>query len=499
MKKNLPTVSVILYKSKTLANGDSPIMLRICYNGQRKYKSTGLSCSVKYWNEKKGEVRVSHPMSVQYNSIIRAQIDKVNRYIMSVEGQQDYTSQTIVKAVSKTAPTTQTLYSVFEERISYFNNVSKKHNTATGYRTLLNVIKRFKNDDIAIFDIDLSWLTDFERYLRLKYKDTSIRKFFDVLKAIMNYSAEKGYIKQSPFVNFQYSKKLDTRTRKRALTIQEITTLMQYYYDTYGWLGDGERPNLERTKVHYWNARFKPRGTTKLTPIDSEQLSLALFLCSYHFQGMAMVDLANLKKGDMSIVEVLNKEKYETDCAKYGVKYADEHKETERYIQIYTKRSKTNHPTRVVVEWSMMMPYLNPFDAMPDEDWTEEDKAEYVFPIFNKDNDDTVTKFGRMTYVNYLVNVNLQRIAKKLGLQEGITFYSARHSYASALYHANVPMGLIAQNMGRNPADIEVYLREFDVENIIDANSKALITGQEHFIKQKESIKKMPMRYSKVD
>ena len=98
-----------------------------------------------------------------------------------------------------------------------------------------------------------------------------------------------------------------------------------------------------------------------------------------------------------------------------------------------------------------------------------------------------------------MVNVNLQRIAKKLGLQEGITFYSARHSYASALYHANVPMGLIAQNMGRNPADIEVYLREFDVENIIDANSKALITGQEHFKKQKESNKKIPMIYSKVD
>ena len=53
--------------------------------------------------------------------------------------------------------------------------------------------------------------------------------------------------------------------------------------------------------------------------------------------------------------------------------------------------------------------------------------------------------------------------------------------------------------MGRNPADIEVYLREFDVENIIDANSKALITGQEHFKKQKESNKKIPMRYSKVD
>ena len=53
MKRSLPTVSVILYKSKTLANGEHPIMLRLCYNGQRKYKSFGLSCSEKMWNEKK--------------------------------------------------------------------------------------------------------------------------------------------------------------------------------------------------------------------------------------------------------------------------------------------------------------------------------------------------------------------------------------------------------------------------------------------------------------
>ncbi|MEQ3139035.1 Arm DNA-binding domain-containing protein [Bacteroides intestinalis] len=32
------TASVILYKSKTLANDEHPIMLRICYNGKRTWK-----------------------------------------------------------------------------------------------------------------------------------------------------------------------------------------------------------------------------------------------------------------------------------------------------------------------------------------------------------------------------------------------------------------------------------------------------------------------------
>lgn len=53
MIKNLPSISAVLFKSKLLANKEHPIMLRVCYNGQRKYKSIGLSCTPKYWNEKK--------------------------------------------------------------------------------------------------------------------------------------------------------------------------------------------------------------------------------------------------------------------------------------------------------------------------------------------------------------------------------------------------------------------------------------------------------------
>ena len=78
MKKNLPTISVILYTSKKLANNSHPIMLRVCYNGERKYKSIGLSCSKAMWNEKKQEVRATHPFSVNMNTIIRSEIDKAN-------------------------------------------------------------------------------------------------------------------------------------------------------------------------------------------------------------------------------------------------------------------------------------------------------------------------------------------------------------------------------------------------------------------------------------
>lgn len=37
------TISVVCYKSKTLSNGEHPLMLRICKDGKKKYQSLGLS------------------------------------------------------------------------------------------------------------------------------------------------------------------------------------------------------------------------------------------------------------------------------------------------------------------------------------------------------------------------------------------------------------------------------------------------------------------------
>lgn len=492
MKRNLPTISAVLYSSKTLANGEHPIMLRVSYNGQRKYKSLGISCSEKQWNEKKQEVRLGHSMALNMNTIIRNEIDKANKYVLSIEGKEDYSASSIIKAVTKTAPTTHTLFSLFEERIDFFTNTTHKHNTATGYRTLLNIIKRYtEKEDIELFELTRGWVKDFKAYLKTKYADNSIRKYFDNFKALMNYAVEHEYIKESPLANHNWNADLNCQTRKRALSIGEITTLMQYYYDTYGMLGLNERPNLEKTKVHYWNQKFKPRGTTKLTPIDAEQFSLALFLCSYLFQGLALVDLAKLKRKDLKIVEVINEKKWMEDAAEHGIEYANSNKEVTEYYEIYTQREKTNHPTRIMCEVQTLIPYLNPFGSCINGCEDEDELEEYVFPIYDKDNDDEYVKFGRMNYATYLVNVNLKRVAEKVGIGGGITFYSARHSYASNLYHSNVPVGLIAQNMGRNPADIETYLKEFDKTKIIAANEKAFVTGQDEFkLAWEQQIKK---------
>lgn len=484
MIKNLPTISAVLYKSKTLANGEHPIMLRVCYNAKRKYISMGISCKLADWSETKQRVKGAKGNIL--NPIIIRKLNEANEYVLSIEGKEDYSASTIVKCLSKQTPTSHTLFSLFEERILFFKVEKQKYNTATGYRTLLNRIKCYsKEKDLELFEITPKWLKSFEEYLRCHYKDTSIRKFFDCFQALFNYALTKDYIKETPFANFQFSKKLDCRTRKRALSVQETSLLMRYYYQRYGFLGI-ENNNVygETMRKEYWiNQKFKPTGTTKLTQVHAEQFSLALFICSYLFQGLALVDLANLKMKDIRLLEVVDRDKFVKDTAEHGIDYANSHARKILHYEIRIRRMKTNHDTRIIVEAQNLMPYLNPFGSYFEDyyELDDEDKERYVFPIFDHNNDLPEKKFSRMTYVNYMVNVNLKRIVKRLGLSEDITFYSARHSYASSLYHANVPIGLIAQNMGRNPAEIETYLKEFDVENILKANSRSLVVGQEEF------------------
>jgi hypothetical protein len=47
-------------------------------------------------------------------------------------------------------------------------------------------------------------------------------------------------------------------------------------------------------------------------------------------------------------------------------------------------------------------------------------------------------------------------------------------------------MGLIAQNLGRNPAEIETYLKDFDRDRVIDANQYLYVTSTDAYKEGRE-------------
>ena len=87
MKIAKATITALLYTSKTLANGEHPVMIRVCYNGKRKYKSTGLSCPAKLWNTAKQEVRGRHPLSMNMNALIESELMCLKNKVLDYERQ----------------------------------------------------------------------------------------------------------------------------------------------------------------------------------------------------------------------------------------------------------------------------------------------------------------------------------------------------------------------------------------------------------------------------
>ena len=100
------------------------------------------------------------------------------------------------------------------------------------------------------------------------------------------------------------------------------------------------------------------------------------------FQGLALVDLANLKWGDIRDIEVLDKEKYARDSGEYGVDYANENKEVQDYYEINVAHSKTNKPVRILVEQMTVLPFLLPFtEAIKNSNVCRCRKSSYICDV----------------------------------------------------------------------------------------------------------------------
>lgn len=50
MRTSIAVIKLVLRTNKTLADGTFPIMLRVNWKGMKE-KSTGYSCSAKYWDK----------------------------------------------------------------------------------------------------------------------------------------------------------------------------------------------------------------------------------------------------------------------------------------------------------------------------------------------------------------------------------------------------------------------------------------------------------------
>lgn len=451
-------ISIKFYSSKVLSDYTSPIMISICKDGKRKYVATGISCLPSDWDSKKNELKKSVKNAKAINLIIQQKYNTiVSRELELIAQGYSYSIDDLISSVKTDNSNKLLLSDLLEKYISFKKS---KHATIVSYEYTLSILK--EHNAIYVTDINTDIID--EIIYNSGLKDTSIRLIVDNIKALMNFAAKNKIVKENPIKGYNGDKKMNFDTKKRALSYEEISQIEYNYVSKY-FLTKEQIDSIKQMNQEQINSiKDKELREYYLNIIDnriniySESFAVGLFLLSYNMQGLALVDLLTLKKSDFQIYNYSNKQSLQNNLL---------NPETKQYFRVETKRNKTGKNVTIFIPIDQFMMFCNIiFNGQFNPDSIEND--DYFFPVFNKEMDE-IELFKKKQILQVMLNRKLKLFAKKVGINSDITFYTARHSFASILNWNNVNPSLIAQMMGRDVADIQVYLKQFNDNQIIES------------------------------
>lgn len=280
------TIKAILYKSKTYSNGNHPIYLRLTKDRKRTYRSVkGLTCHPNYWNDKKNEPRKSHPDRERLNKILSDTIQEYEEaQIELISEGRDITIDRILQKAEAPESKNRTVLEFYNKIIEELEARGKTGNLRH-YKDVKKQLENFlasnKVRDILFSDIDYSFLTDWETYLRQRQvMETTLFAYLKNLRAVYNRAIKEGIAKAEnyPFQEYKLSQ-FNTSTIKRAVSRGDIKAIESL--DT-----SNELPRIIEAKQY------------------------ALF--SYYVFGINLTDMAYLRWADIDSNNVLSYRRQKT-------------------------------------------------------------------------------------------------------------------------------------------------------------------------------------------
>lgn len=224
------TISVVCYKSKTLKNGEHPLMLRITQNRKLQYKSLNISVAHQYWDFDKNEPKPNCPNKALINKVILK--TKLNYQQMILEkkaNDEEYTASSLLYAQEDEikAKTVEDFYQTIINELREKGQIGTSYAYLSSYNTLKNFNKG-KKLNYTFSHIDVTFLKKFEEWMRNKgNKDTTLSYQLRTLRATFNRAIDAKIVKRerNPFIEFKLSH-LNTKTMKRALSKNDIMKII---------------------------------------------------------------------------------------------------------------------------------------------------------------------------------------------------------------------------------------------------------------------------------
>lgn len=283
----MATIAIVLKTKQKLSNNEYAVALRVTHERQSRFfalsmlatnQSLQWRCKLEDWKPAEaednglGKFRKSHPSYKECNSVLEGKLVEAQRLLQKY--QVDKIPFSFAQFESdlkrKERPVITSLQEYYSIQIKILDEQGRVGQSGLNYETQ-RVLKKFRLNAL-LSDVNIRFLESFEYWLRneRKNRDTTISVKMRNLQRILNQAIEDKLLKQEdyPFGEKKYSinKRLDSKTKKIAITLDKIAKLRQL----------------------------------TLEPGSALHLAQQMFMFSYYSRGMNFIDMTYLKWKDIS-------------------------------------------------------------------------------------------------------------------------------------------------------------------------------------------------------
>ena len=372
---------------------------------EKKGYSTKIYVTKKEW-EKINSLHTHPSVQLKKNEVIEIQA-KAIQIIKELGDYFDFDDfeELMFGTIRKNRFDNTDVYATYQIKI---DNLLKEERigSAESYQRSMDSLKTYKKR-LKFEDVTVDFLRGYERFMRRTNRNqTTIGIHLRSLRTIVNMAKSVGVVREKDYpFGRQANNKYEIpapRSIKRALPLDDLAKIIRY------------------------------------EPDNNEIWARDMWMFSFYCNGMNMVDVFNLKWGNIK----------------------------GRFLYFVREKTKLTCRNQVPIEvyvidkaWEII------------ERWTfgnDRNEGNYIFGVF----DEYMLaeeKYRANKIAIRIINSNMKKIANKLGVECSVSTFVARHTWATILMKNNVSMPYISKGLGHTSmTTTERYLGDFDQEQKIE-------------------------------
>ncbi|WP_420154855.1 phage integrase SAM-like domain-containing protein [Siphonobacter sp.] len=207
------------------------LKLRITLEGKRIFDQVlGISLPTSKWDDVKKVAKGNSEEAHDANHLIRLIQEKINKYRNRCYEQKRPMAPNVIRQIVLRPNATYTFLEVYRDYLNSGEFMLKSAGTKKTYRSRYNTIELYlkKNDkeDLLCEDFNRSEVKRFRAYLSTFCGEIYQVKIVHVVRLILNYAVEEGYLETSPLhmlkVGCKYTKKLVHLTAEELTQLEDV-------------------------------------------------------------------------------------------------------------------------------------------------------------------------------------------------------------------------------------------------------------------------------------